>query len=287
MFNNYLIILRPKHWIKNLLIFFPVLFSPFQLENFAIQNSIYTFLCFCLAASSIYVFNDIMDHNRDKLDKRTKNRPIANGAISVINGIYLSFFLSILSIFMVFVIIPEVIYMLMGYIFLNILYSCIFKFIVFFDIVFVSLGFLIRILSGGIATNIDQSVWTLLIITFASLCLASGKRLGQIIINKGNLSANWNKLMLKIVLAISLIFTLISYIVFSLDETVIERHGNKYIWISTLPFGLIFIRYFYISFTGKYMGDPTDSILKDLYLQILSVIWLIIIFFLQMTQKVY
>ena len=69
MINNFFIIIRPAHWIKNLLIFFPVLFSPFQLESYAIQNSIYTFLLFCIAASAVYVFNDVIDYKRDKEDE--------------------------------------------------------------------------------------------------------------------------------------------------------------------------------------------------------------------------
>lgn len=280
MINNFFIIIRPAHWIKNLLIFFPVLFSPFQLESYAIQNSIYTFLLFCIAASAVYVFNDVIDYKRDKEDERTKNRPIANGSILLNHGIYLSLVLSFLSIVISYIIIPEVFVFILGYILLNILYSCIFKFIIFFDIIFVSTGFLIRIISGGIATNIDQSVWTLLIITFASLSLAAGKRMGQLVGNKNKLSANWNLKLLKIVLISSLSLTLLSYLAFALDSDVIERHGNKNIWISVIPFIFLFMRYSYIAFKGKYMGDPTDAILKDYILQILSFIWLIIIFFL-------
>ena len=280
MFHNYLIILRPKHWIKNLLIFFPVLFSPLQLESYAIQNSVIAFLLFCIAASSVYTFNDVMDYKKDKDNIRTKNRPIANGSISLINGIYLSIVLTILSCFFCLILLPDLFLFLIGYIFLNILYSCIFKFIIIFDVIFVSFGFLIRILSGGIVTNIDQSIWTLLIIIFASFSLAVGKRLGQLVTNKHNLSANWNIFSLRIILIISLILTLISYIAFSFDSAVIERHGNEYIWLSILPFSLLFMRYFYIAYIGKYMGDPTDSILKDIYLQILSLFWIIIIFFL-------
>tara|TARA_B100000686_G_scaffold355016_1_gene469078 strand:+ start:1623 stop:2474 length:852 start_codon:yes stop_codon:yes gene_type:complete len=280
MFHNYLIILRPKHWIKNLLIFFPILFSPLQLESYAIQNSIIAFLLFCIAASSVYTFNDVMDYKKDKDNIRTQKRPIANGSISLNNGVYLSMALTILSCSLSLMFLPNLFLFLTGYIFLNILYSCVFKFIILFDVIFVSLGFLIRIVSGGIVTNIDQSIWTLLIIAFASLSMAIGKRLGQLVKNKNNLAASWNLFSLRFLLIITLIFTIISYITFSFDSEVIERHGNKYIWISILPFTMLFMRYFYISFTGRYMGDPTDAILKDRYLQILSLIWIIIIFFL-------
>ena len=75
----------------------------------------------------------------------------------------------------------------------------------------------------------------------------------------------------------SLVFTLISYVAFAIDDSVIERHGSNHIWISIIPFSLLFIRYSFISLMGKYSGDPTEAILKDLILQILSFIWVIII----------
>ena len=280
MFYNYIILLRPKHWIKNLLIFFPILFSPFQLQSNAILNSFIAFFLFCAAASSIYAFNDVVDYKNDKNNIRTKIRPIANGLITRKNGIFFSILLCFISLFLALILIPKIFIYLVIYILLNVLYSYIFKYIILIDIVFVSLGFLLRIITGGIATNIDQSIWTLLIISFASLSLATGKRLGHLMKNKNYLSANWSKILLQIILSISLILTLICYIAFSFDSAVIERHGNNYIWVSIIPFFVLFIRYFYISFIGKYMGDPTDAILRDIYLQVFSILWIIIIFFL-------
>jgi len=280
MFHNYIILLRPNHWIKNLLIFFPILFSPLQIQSNAIMNSFIAFFLFCIAASSIYAFNDVVDYKKDKNNIRTKNRPIANGEISKKNGIYFSVLLCSISLFLALILIPKIFIYIATYILLNVLYSYIFKYIILMDIVFVSSGFLLRIITGGIATNIDQSIWTLLIISFASLSLASGKRLGHLIKNKNYLSANWSKILLQIVLSISLILTLICYIAFSIDTAVIERHGSNFIWVSIIPFFFLFIRYFYISFVGKYMGDPTDAILRDIYLQVFSILWIIIIFFL-------
>ena len=120
MLHNYLIILRPKHWIKNLLIFFPVLFSPLQLESYAIQNSVIAFLLFCVAASSVYTFNDVMDYKKDKDNIRTKNRPIANGSISLINGIYLSIVLTILSCSFCLILLPDL-FLFYIVVFLNLL----------------------------------------------------------------------------------------------------------------------------------------------------------------------
>ena len=75
MIKNYLILIRWHHWVKNLLIFFPLLLSFNEYSNLSIINSIYVFIAFCFVASGIYIFNDIKDINLDKNNTRTKNRP--------------------------------------------------------------------------------------------------------------------------------------------------------------------------------------------------------------------
>ena len=71
MDKKYLILIRMHHWVKNLLIFFPVLLSFNEYSNQSIINSIYVFISFCFVSSSIYIFNDIQDVNSDK--KKYKN----------------------------------------------------------------------------------------------------------------------------------------------------------------------------------------------------------------------
>ena len=93
MYHKYITLIRPHHWVKNLLIFFPILLSPYELASISIINSIYMFICFCLVASGVYIFNDIKDVNKDMLNTRTKNRPFAQGKIKKLTGYILSLFL--------------------------------------------------------------------------------------------------------------------------------------------------------------------------------------------------
>ena len=143
----------------------------------------------------------------------------------------------------------------------------------------VSSGFIIRILAGGVAADIVQSIWTLLIVSFASITLALGKRLGQLVVNDNYLSAKWNQKFLKVILIISLLCTLIFYGLFSFDSNVALRHGSDIIWISFPVIMAIFARYLFIAWNGVYLGDPIDSILKDKILQGLAFIWSVIIFY--------
>ncbi|MDG2000216.1 MAG: UbiA prenyltransferase family protein [Alphaproteobacteria bacterium] len=263
-----------------MLIFFPILFSFNEYSNQSITNSIYVFISFCFVSSGIYIFNDIQDANLDKKNIRTKNRPIASGEISHKSGYILSILLIILSFLILIIHVPECLFFISLYIIINILYSIYLKYLVLLDAIAVSSGFIIRILAGGVAAGISQSLWTLLIIAFSSISFALGKRLGQLVINNDYLSANWNKKLLKVLLLFSILCTLIFYGLFSFDSTVALRHESNIIWISFPVIIAIFTRYLYIAWNGIYTGDPMDSILKDKTLQSLALIWCIIIFYL-------
>ena len=279
MFKKYLILIRCHHWVKNLLIFFPLLLNFNEYSYLSIINSIYVFIAFCCVASGIYIFNDIKDINLDKNNTRTKNRPIASGAISYKIGYILSILLVVLSLSLIILFVPKCLIYIILYIFINILYTIYLKYLIVFDIISVSSGFVIRILAGGIAADISQSLWTLLIVSFASLSLATGKRLGQLVINPNYLSANWSLMLLKVILLISILLTLLFYGLFSFDSNVALRHESDIIWISFPIIITIFMRYLYIAWNGIYLGDPTDSILRDKILQLLAFIWIIIIFY--------
>ncbi|MFP6779923.1 MAG: UbiA prenyltransferase family protein [Alphaproteobacteria bacterium] len=279
MDKKYLILIRMHHWVKNLLIFFPVLLSFNEYSNQSIINSIYVFISFCLVSSSIYIFNDIQDVNSDKKNIRTQNRPIANGEISHKNGYILSILFMALSFSILIIFVPECIFYIILYLIINILYSIYLKYLVLLDVIAVSSGFVIRIVVGGVAADISQSIWTLLIITFSSISFALGKRLGQLVINNDYLSAKWNKQVLKALFLVSISCTLIFYGLFSFDPNVALRHESNIIWISFPIIIAIFSRYLYITWNGMYLGDPMDSILKDRILQSLALIWCIIIFY--------
>ena len=151
MFKKYLILIRCHHWVKNLLIFFPLLLSFNEYSNLSIINSIYVFIAFCCGASGIYIFNDIKDINLDKNNARTKNRPIASGAISYKIGYTLSILLVVLSLSLIILFVPKCLIYIILYILINILYTIYLKYLVVFDVISVSSGFVIRILAGEIA----------------------------------------------------------------------------------------------------------------------------------------
>ena len=181
---DYIKLARPKHYIKNLLIFLPLVFSG-QLFKFDLfLNVLISFISFCLIASSIYIINDIFDREKDKQHITKRNRPIASGRISVKNAcIFMFSIIFIAIILMIKLKNISSILLICLYFILNLGYSIKLKNIPLLDLVILVSGFVIRILLGGVSINVEISNWLFLMVLSFSFYLALGKRRGEIIKN--------------------------------------------------------------------------------------------------------
>ena len=169
-------ILRITHWIKNLIIFLPLIFSNkfVDLSNFLI--AIKLFLHFSLLSSAVYVFNDILDFEKDRNHPIKRLRAIPQGIISIKQAIALHVFLLFLSIFFLN---KEILYVSISYLILNYLYSIILKKIFILDIVIVSFGYYLRVLAISLVTNIPlSSYFTIMVFLIAIFILLSKRYLG-------------------------------------------------------------------------------------------------------------
>lgn len=170
-------LIRLHQWIKNLLIFLPLLLAH-QFENLvAIQNSILAFFAFSFLASSLYIFNDIVDCENDRNHPLKRNRPIAKGLFFSLHWIFYRlkcayYFIidSIFSLALTFFIVCAF------YLVLNIIYSFWVKQIAVVDIFLLSLFYVIRLYAGSEATSIPISNWLLAFSMFFFLSLATFKR---------------------------------------------------------------------------------------------------------------
>ncbi len=176
--KNYIKLIRPKHWIKNLLIFISLFFN-LGINQEKLLIIVIGFFSFSFIASSVYIFNDICDIENDKKHSKKKERPIASGAISVKRALYLAIILIIaafsLNIFTTNNMIKSS-FLLGLYYFLNILYSKGLKNFPIVDIFLLSSGFIIRLFYGSVIVKVPVSEWLLLTTLNASLFLGIGKR---------------------------------------------------------------------------------------------------------------
>lgn len=169
---------RPRQWLKNLAVFASLVFSGFFFYDFPsyFWRVFLTFLIFCLLSSSVYIVNDIIDRESDKLHPYKKKRPIAAGQLpvsvattaatlgiigSLVAGWMLSPFLSVL---------------MLSYLGLQVSYSLSLKHVSILDVLSIAAGFILRVYAGAVVVNLHMSVWFLLTVISASLFLAVGKR---------------------------------------------------------------------------------------------------------------
>ncbi|MGM0598004.1 MAG: UbiA family prenyltransferase [Myxococcota bacterium] len=269
---------RPQQWIKNLFIFFPLIFSR-QLQNPGlILDAVCFFIQFCLTASAVYFFNDIIDIDKDRLHPQKKKRPVAAGEISIVNAYF------ILSTLLLFAFAPflitgsAAIYSLLAYIILNIAYSNYLKHIVFIDVLSISAGFLLRVTGGSAAIGVYPSEWLLIMTLLLSLFLGFGKRTHELLYFKEK--APLHRLVLKkyslpllrlillgLILIIPIVFISYSFIAHKDD-------GKNYLFTFSSPLILLSLFRFYQLTTNKeHIKSPTESMLKDPLFMFTSIFW--------------
>ena len=144
-------ILRINHYIKNIIIFIPLLISLNIIDLKDIIKSIIAFVSFCLISSGIYLYNDISDYNIDKEHPIKRNRALASGLINKSEALFLFLILSSMSLLIAKFVNYKVFYIISFYFLLNIVYSRFLKKIPIIDVICIALGFTLRILVGFVA----------------------------------------------------------------------------------------------------------------------------------------
>jgi len=272
--KKYLDLIRVKHWIKNILIFVPMICGKVLNKN-NLYICILGFISFCFISSFIYIVNDIKDINKDRLHKRKKYRPLASGIISKKLAIVIGIILMSLGIFINYMIKSSLLnmsfYLLISYLIVNILYSYYLKNIVIIDVFLLSLGFILRIYYGAALVNISVSDWLFLTIMCGSLFLGLGKRKKELISNSKvrDCLDGYNEIFLDKFQYMSLTLTIVFYSLWAIS------HDSNYL-VFTIPVIIIlFMRYCLIVET-KSEGDPVTILYSDTALMLLCLIYIVL-----------
>ena len=158
---------RPKQWIKNLIVYFALFFTvgeSWQLSNAEeasrlLLRSTAAFAIFCLITSSIYVVNDVLDKDKDRHHLKKKTRPIAADQIDTKLALGFAGIIAVIGAIGSYLLGPSSLLMIIGYFLLMILYSVYLKQIVIVDVITISLGFVIRAVTGAIVIDVSVSPW--------------------------------------------------------------------------------------------------------------------------------
>lgn len=280
-------LLRPQQWIKNLFVFLPLFFDRHLFDPEYLLPCVIMFFAFSFAASGIYCFNDIRDAEADRKHEVKRNRPIASGAISKTTGYIVMAVCFIVSLALLTLIRrPDgrnsLLFLVVGgYIVMNIAYSLKLKQLAIIDVFIIAIGFVLRVLAGGLATNIRLTHWIVLLTFLLTLFLAFAKRRDDVVVYEKSgvaMRKNVNRFNLSFMnLAISIVasITMVCYIMYTVSPEVVERFNSPYIYVTSLFVLAGIIRYLQITVVEIKSGSPTKVLLKDRFIQGCVICWII------------
>lgn len=178
--RDYLRAMRPHQWLKNMLVFVPILAAHHFTGEAFLQAAI-AFVAFSLVASATYVLNDLLDLAADRAHPRKRNRPFASGAVSVSHGTWMAPALGLLGGAVALCSGVGLFGMLVVYFLATTTYSFWLKRLVVIDVCMLAALYTLRILAGGVATGIPILFWLLAFSTFFFFALAAMKRQAELV----------------------------------------------------------------------------------------------------------
>lgn len=257
--------LRVKHYMKNALVFLPLVFSLRLTEYESALRALLAFLAFCAGSSAIYAVNDIKDRSLDALDERKSKRPIASGAMKVSQGYILSSVCFAASVLLAVSASPETAAHLLVYIAINAAYCLALKNVAIIDVFCLAAGFMLRVSAGAAAVGVPVSDWLLLTILSLSLFLGFGKRRGEMRGEKNvrKVLSSYSVSFLDKAMYSMMTLSVAFYTLWSIDKKVADNLGtDKLVWSVPIVIAAL-LRYSQRVEDTTADGDPTNIILSD------------------------
>lgn len=274
MIRVYLKLLRPRQWIKNLLLLFPPFFAGKLFSHELLSHVLPSLAAFALVSSCGYVVNDLVDANDDKKHEIKKQRGVASGRIPLAGAMLTAVVLFIGSLAVAFHPVNggnAFRWFVLLYFINSVLYSLLLKNIVIIDILTIASGFLLRVLAGGEIFRTPVSNWLFLTVFAVALLLASGKRLGELVYSSGSahyhrkILSEYTHSFLEGILWFSAASSCVMYSLYTL-----ERINGLLYTVPVVTFGLL--RYIFLVKKGK--GDPTEVLFGDRQIMGVGILWL-------------
>lgn len=274
--------MRPKQWTKNLVIFAGLVFSQHFFDVSYLKTSVLAFIAFCLNASSVYLINDLKDIEQDKLHPVKKNRPLPSGKITPTQASIFSLILAVFSLALAFGLGRDYGLLLTFYWIMMISYSFKFKHVVIVDILIISVGFIIRAVSGAVVLDVTISRWLLACAIFLSLFLILAKRRNEIV-ELGTNAANHRAILeeygerfLDQMIAVVTACTIISYVLYTVDPETASKFQTHNL-VLTVPFVIYGIfRYLYLVYQRNLGGRPEVVLLTDRPIVFSVFLWILV-----------
>ncbi len=276
---NWIKLIRPHQWIKNLFLFLPAFFGGDLSTYKNFEELALGFIAFSFAASAIYIFNDIQDVENDRSHPGKKFRPIAFGAISTKIAYCMIVVLLLLSITFSYFLSGGFLLIVTVYLIFNLFYSLGLKKVAILDIMIVSSGFVFRTLAGGIIVDVPVSKWLILMIFLLALFLAMAKRLDDLLLEKetGIISqkniGKYNITYITSGITMLAGIIIVCYIMYSISEDVMGRQHSDHVYLTSIFVIAGVLRYLQIILVENKRWSPTRVLYKDPFIIITILLW--------------
>lgn len=279
---DYIRLLRPRQWIKNGFVLAPLLFSGLGVNAASLLNAAVAFVIFCMVASSVYAWNDVYDQVSDRAHPTKRNRPVASGRISDRAAIGLGAGLCIAAVILGTLLYPPLVAVALTYLGLNMLYTFKLKHIVILDVFSIAAFFILRLLAGSIAIQVEASIWLLTCGGLLALYLGFAKRrhelllLGESSTSHRTVLAEYSPQFLDQMSSVLLSVTVVSYILYTVSEEKVAEFGYLLSYSTVFVLYGVF-RYLYLVHQ-KSRGSPTETLLTDRSLMAAVGLWILYCF---------
>lgn len=277
-------LIRVHQWIKNVFIFVPSFFGFKLLDTQNLSNLCLTFISFSFVASAVYILNDYQDIEKDRLHPQKKYRPLAAQLISIQIAFIIFFLFLSTGIILSILLNPFFTLIILVYFFMNVLYSYLLKKIAILDISIIAIGFLLRIFSGSIISDVIISKWLVLMTFLLSMFIALAKRRSDFIIvseTKKEIRKSLDGYNLEFINA-SMVFmasvTFVAYLMYAISSEINQRLHHDYTYLTSFIVIMGILRYFQLTFVKNYSGSPTKLLLKDKVLLGIVIVWVLSFF---------
>jgi 4-hydroxybenzoate polyprenyltransferase len=279
--------MRPGEYVKNTLAFAALLFSGHFFERSAQLHALAAFVALCLTASAAYLYNDVRDRQADRNHPVKRHRPIASGVVPVGLATALAFVNMAAGLGIAFAVNPTTGYSVLGYIALTTCYSLFLKQIVILDVLSIATGFVLRVISGAEAIQVEFSPWLVLCTFLLALFLGFGKRRHELMLLEGDAQSHWPVLgeysprFLDMMMAVVTAATMMSYVLYTMDPITLANFQSKDLIYTSLFVLYGIFRYLYLIHQKAAGGNPAYMIYTDPPLRFAAVLWVLSVFLLK------
>lgn len=279
--RSLMMLFRPAHWAKNLFLYIPLFFAGDFFHFYKIMEVTCGFVAFCLVASGVYILNDYMDIEKDRLHPEKQKRPLASGRVSPVHAFVLMGLCFVLGLSIGWLAGAKFLFITGIYLVMNVAYSLGLKNISILDIFILAAGFVLRIKAGGAIVAVGISQWLMVMVFLLALFLALAKRRDDILLKQSSGQemrqsiSGYNLDFLNVSLAVVSAVIIVAYLMYTLSPEVIIRLGTYRLYYTAVFVIAGLMRYLQLIYIKEDSGSPTKILYKDHFIQACIVLWIL------------